>query len=127
MIILHTLLLLPSLFLFKQGRRFSSVFSRQSYYVPHFLINSFLSNPYSHNFSTSSLVSLSLLYSQSFSQYSSRPFSQHVHTTESLLCWIFFDTSVTFILFLITSFLILSNLVTPQLHLNILISATSIF
>ncbi|KAL1451695.1 hypothetical protein WDU94_006050, partial [Cyamophila willieti] len=77
------ILLLPSLFLFKQGRRFSSVFSRQSYYVLHFLINSFLSNPHSHNFSTSSLVSLylfslSLLYSQSFSQYSSHPFSQPI-------------------------------------------------
>uniref|UniRef100_A0A8D8LME9 Uncharacterized protein n=1 Tax=Cacopsylla melanoneura TaxID=428564 RepID=A0A8D8LME9_9HEMI len=42
----------------------------------------------------------------------------------SLLSCTFFDTSVTLILFLIVSFLILSNLVTPQLHLSILISAT---
>ena len=45
----------------------------------------------------------------------------------NLLSWTFFDISPTFVVPLFLSFLILSNLVTPLIHLNILISATSNF
>ena len=44
-----------------------------------------------------------------------------------LRSWAFFEISPTFVLPLIFSFLILSNLVTPHTHRNIFISATSIF
>ena len=45
----------------------------------------------------------------------------------NLLSWTFLDISPTFVVPLILSFLILSILVTPLIHLNILISATSNF
>ena len=44
-----------------------------------------------------------------------------------LRSWTFFGISPTSVLPLIFSFLILSNLVTPHIHRNIFISATSIF
>ena len=44
-----------------------------------------------------------------------------------LRSWTFFEISPIFVLPLICSFLILSKLVTPQIHSNIFISATSIF
>ena len=45
----------------------------------------------------------------------------------NLLCCTFLDISPTFVVPLIISFIILSSLVTPLIHLNILISATSNF
>ena len=55
-------------------------------------------------------------------------FSIHAHTTYfNLLSCTFLDISPTFVAPLILYFLILSSLVTPLIHLNILISATSNF
>ena len=54
-------------------------------------------------------------------------FSIRAHTTFNLLSCTFLDISPTFVVPLILSFLILSSLVTPLIHLNILISAASNF
>ncbi len=54
-------------------------------------------------------------------------FSIHAHTTSTILSCTFMDISPTFVVPLILSFLILSSLVTPLIHLNILFSATSNF
>ena len=53
-------------------------------------------------------------------------FSKHAHTTSTYSCT-FLDISPTFVVPLILSLLILSILVTPLIHLNILISTTSNF
>ena len=53
--------------------------------------------------------------------------SQYVPIIFNLLSCTFLDIAPTFVVPLILSFLILSSLVTPLIHLNILISATSNF
>ena len=54
-------------------------------------------------------------------------FSIHAHTTSTYTFLHFLDILSTFVVPLILSFLILSILVTPLIHLNILTSATSNF
>uniref|UniRef100_A0A8D8SP23 Uncharacterized protein n=1 Tax=Cacopsylla melanoneura TaxID=428564 RepID=A0A8D8SP23_9HEMI len=89
-------------------------------------LSSFLSDLGSHNVSIFFLVCPCIVFLQLPSLSLSSPhnhhlFSQRVQYQCSLLSYTFFDTSVTLILFLIVSFLILSNLITPRLHLSILI------
>ena len=54
-------------------------------------------------------------------------FSIHAHTTSTYTFLHFLDVLSTLVVLLIRSFLILSSLVTPLIHLNILISAISNF
>ncbi len=54
-------------------------------------------------------------------------FSTHAHNTSTYTFLHFLDILSTFVVLLLRSFLILSILVIPLIHLNILISATSNF
>ena len=67
-------------------------------------------------------IAITLLPTYSSSLHSTCPYQVF-----NLLSCTFLDISLTFVVPLILSFLILSSLVTPLIHLNILISATSNF
>ena len=90
-----------------------------------------LSDRISHSPPTSSSVFLSfcflaLLYPSPSFLRTPHLLTSHVRTCV-LRYWTVFEISPTFVVPLIFSFLILSNLVTPHIHRNIFISATSIF